>query len=295
MAAPRSGPCSPWVAGPAVLALPWVLNAAQKAIADGKLDQQQIDVICAEAASAASEILYELAGRQFAGECGPVTIRPVSRPTDADTRSRPGGMSPNAWFSAWGAASSYGANVPGVASMYLSSEPPTIRLPWPVSDIKLVKIDGVPIPAGEYELRAFQELVRIRPTASFSPTERWGWPTSQIMDLPDTEPGTFSVTFTFGAAPPASGLLAARKLAEVIALPQLGDTTRYPHRITQMTRQGVTTQIASVIDVLAKQSLGIWEVDAFLLAVNPKKLQRSAAVWSPDLGRPRRQANTTLS
>jgi hypothetical protein len=179
--------------------------------------------------------------------------------------------------------------------MYLSTEPPTIRLPWPVSEVTLVKIDGVVIPAQEYELQGFQNLVRMRPTASFSPTERWGWPTSQILDLEDTEPGTFSVTFMFGSPPPASGRLAARKLAEVLALPQLGDSSRYPQRVTSVVRQGVTTQSASVIDVLSKGASGIYEVDTFVLAFNPHKLQRSPAVFSPDVGRPRRQANPTLS
>jgi hypothetical protein len=272
-----------------------VRAAAQKEIQAGKLTQAQVDVICAQAASGASEILYEISARAYTGECGPVTVRPVSRPSDADTRSWPGTLSPNGWFSSWGAASSYGVAVPGVKAMYLSSEPPTIRLPYPVSQVTLVKIDGIVIAAEEYELRDHQELVRMRPAASFAPTERFGWPTSQILDLPDTEPGTFSVTFTFGNPPPASGMLAAQKLAEVLALPQLGDSTRLPQRVTQIVRQGVTSQVASVIDILSKGSLGIYEVDAFVFAVNPSKLKRNAAVWSPDIGRPRRQANPTLS
>jgi hypothetical protein len=90
-------------------------------------------------------------------------------------------------------------------------------------------------------------------------------------------------------------VLAARKLAEYLILPQLGDTTRIPRRTTQVARQGVTAQVASTIDVLSKGSIGIPEVDMFLLAVNPKKLQRQATVWSPDVGRPRRTANPTTS
>jgi hypothetical protein len=274
-----------------VAALSWVAKAAQKAIEDHRLDQEQIDLALADSALAASEILYELSGRIFTGECGPVTVRPVSRPTDTDTR---GSFAARGWFSVWGSASAYGTVAPGVLAHYGSVEPPTIRLPWPVSSIVQVKIDGTVIPSNEYELRDFQELVRIRPSASSTPTARWGWPTSQIQDLPDTEQGTFSVTFRFGTPPPASGKLAALKLAECLALPQLGDQTRYPQRITQMARQGVTTQVASVIDIISKGSLGIWEVDAFVLSVNPRKLQRQGAVWSPDVGRPRRQANPSV-
>lgn len=291
MSAPRLGACSPWTDGGQVLALPWVTAAANAAIAKSALTQGQVDIICAQAATAASDILYELSGRVFTGECGPVTIRPVSRPTDGDTRS----ASALGWFSSTAYASGYGAQSVGVAVHYATVEPPTIILPYPVTQVTLVKIDGVAIPPAEYELRDHRTLVRIRPTASFSPTGRFGWPTSPVMDLPDTEPGTFSVTFTFGIPAPAAGQLAARKLAEYLALPQVGDSTHYPQRTVSVARQGVTTQVASVIDILEKKSLGIWEVDAFLLAVNPHRNQRSAVVWSPDVSRPRRQANPSLS
>ena len=293
--APRTGPCSPWTSGPEIAALGPVVKAAAKM----QVEQAALDLICAEAALAASQVLYELSGRMFTGDCGPVTVRPVSRPTDQDTRS----STPLGWFSVWGTASGYGAQPAGVLAHYGSVEPPTITLPYPVTEVLQVLIDGEVIPGpydpvtqtGEWELRDFQELVRIRPTAASTPTQRWGWPTSQIMDLPDSEEGTFSVTVTFGTPPPAMGELAARKLGEYLALPQLGDTTHYPKRIVQMSRQGVSAQIASVIDILEKGSLGIWECDAFLLAVNPSKNQRQAAVYSPDTGRQaRRQARPSL-
>lgn len=288
----RRGPCSPWCAGPDIQALPAVVKAAG---AQGNTwTPDQVGLICAEAATAASEVLYELSGRIYTGQCGPHTIRPVSRPTDADTRTWGAMLSPMGWFSSWGMASSYGAGSPGVRSHYYSSDPPTIRLPYPVTEILQVLIDGVIIPADEYELRNNVELVRIRPTASFTPTERWGWPTSQIMDLPDSQEGTFSVTFRFGIDPPAAGQLAAKKLGEMLALPQLGDTTAYPNRVTSIARQGVTMQVASVIDLLEKKSSGIYEVDLFLNAVNPDRLKRQATVWSPDVARPRRQANPSL-
>lgn len=288
----RNGACTPWISGAQVAALPLV----QSALAAGQSKGWNLDadVLCAEAAVAASDTLYELSGRQFTGECGPVTIRPVARPTDIDTRSWGARLSPLGWFSAWGLSSGYGASMPGVSAMYGSSEPPTILMPYPVRQVTLVKIDGVVIPADEYELRGHQELVRIRPTANASPTQRYGWPTSQIMDLPDTEAGTFSVTFTFGNEPPALGLMAARKLAELLVLPALGDTTRYPGRLQQVTRQGVSARTTDVIDLLQKGSTGVYEIDLFLNAVNPKRNQRQAVAWSPDVGRARRQATPTV-
>ena len=179
------------------------------------------------------------------------------------------------------------------------SNPPEIDLGvYPVTEIVKVMIDGVLIPgpydpvtaSGEWELRDYQKLVRIRPTASATPTERWGWPTCQINDLPDSQEGTFSVTYRYGSPPPAAGRLAVGALAEVLTMPLLQEAIQYPQRVTTIARQGVTTQVASVIDVLKQGSLGIYEVDAFILAENPTRASRQALVWSPELGRPRRQA-----
>lgn len=289
MSGPQNGPCSPWAQASDVSGLPWVAAAAQKQ----SVDASQLLAICSESALAASEILYELSGRIFSGECGPETIRPLSRPTDVDTRFA--GLGGLGFNTSWGYASTYDA-IPGVCMHYGSLNPPEIDLgAYPVTSVTLVKIDGVVIPSDEYEIRDYKRLIRMRPTASYVPTERWGWPTGQIQDLPDTENGTFSVTYLFGQPAPASGQLAAKKLAEYLALPQLGDNTRYPRRTQTITRQGVTAQMSNVMDILKSGSLGIYEVDAFLLAVNPTKNQRQAAVWSPDLGRPRRQANPSVS
>lgn len=291
MPAPASGPCSAWCSAEDVTKLPWIQAAWQKQAA--AMDPNALETICAEAAMGASEILYELSGRLFSGECGPVTIRPLARPTDIDTRF--------AWYGGFGGNTSWGyANmydsVPGVAMHYGSLNPPEIDLgAYPVTEVTLVKIDGVEIPAEEYEIRDYKTLVRIRPTASYVPTERYGWPTGQVQDLPDTEVGTFSVTYLFGQPPSAAGKLAAKKLAEYLALPQLGDNTHYPRRTSQIARQGVTVQTSNPIDILKAGQLGIYEVDSWLLAVNPKRNQRQASVWSPDIGRPRRQAFPSTS
>ncbi|HEY4452393.1 MAG TPA: hypothetical protein VGN13_12460 [Solirubrobacteraceae bacterium] len=269
--------------------MPAVQSAAQALTAKGGLDSGQLQEICAEAASAASGALYELSGQVYTGACGPVTVRPVSRPTDMDTRSW------GAWLSGLGLSGELGtwgiALTTGVLPHYGSSTPPEIDLGvYPVIAVTQVKIDGVVIPSTEYELRSHKRLIRLRTSASATPTDRWGWPTAQVADLPDTEAGTFSVTYTYGQAPPALGVIAARKLAEYIARPQLGDNKGYPQRVTSMQRQGVSAMVVDVIDVLNKGATGIYEVDLFIRSVNPNKNARQAAVWSPDLGRARRTA-----
>lgn len=271
------------------MALPWVQAAVPHAVQALGFSEEQVETMCAEAAMAASEVLYEMSGRQFSGQCGPETIRPLSRPTDMDTRDAwYGGLGYN---TSWGYANQYDS-VPGICSHYGSINPPEIDLgAYPVTSIVQVLIDGVTIPADEYELRDFRTLVRMRPTASSVPTERWGWPTGQIQDLPPSQPGTFSVTYLYGQPAPALGQRAARKLAEFLVLPDLGDDKHYPSRTTQVTRQNVTMKVASVIDLLVAGSVGIYEVDLFLKAVNPGRNQRQARVFSPDVGRPRRQAS----
>lgn len=289
-ATPRSGSCAAWVPASDIERMPAVQKAAAERTEKNELSAQDITDLCAEAAASASDILYERTGRIFPGACGPVTVRPVSRPTDADTRSWGATYSAVGWTSSSGFASAYGSYNPGVVSHYGSADPPSIELPYAVTEIVEVKIDGLTIPADEYELRDFKTLVRIRPTASTVPVARYGWPTSQIMDLPDTEKGTFSVTYMFGNPPPTAGKLAARRLGEYLILPQLGQTDRLPTRVRQVSRQGISAMVTDVLDLLEKGMLGVYDVDLFCKTYNPHDLQRQSVVWSPDAGRSRRQA-----
>lgn len=290
----RTGPCSPWINGTDVANMPSVALAISRIpkLTTFNLTDDQVNVICAEGAAAATELLFVRSGRIYTGSCGPVTIRPVSRPRDVDIRSWLGGGGAWGYSGSWGSASYYGLSVGGVVSHFgYSQNPPVITFSdYPVNSIDLVLIDGVVIPPNEYELRANRELVRIRPTASSTPTERWGWPTSQIGDLPDTEQGTFSVTYHYGQDPGEMGRLACRKMAEILVLPQFGDTDRFSSRVTSISRQGVSAAVADVMDILSKGDMGVYEVDSWLATVNPTKTTRQSLVWSPDMGRKRRTA-----
>lgn len=288
MPTPRTGACAPWVSAPTLEALP-TIKAKIEALLEKGTTREEVEALCAKCATAASDALYEKSGKIFPGQCGPVTVRPVSRPTDIDTRAWGATLSTVGWVASQGFASAYGSFNPAVLAHYGTLEPPQIELPYPVTEIIQVKIDGEVIPPVEYEVRDFKTLVRLRPSGSAIPTARWGWPTSQIMDLPDTEPGTFSVTYMYGNPPPAGGMLAAEKLAEVVLLPKLGDTSHYPKRVTNIQRQGVSAMVTDVLDLVMKGGTGIYEVELFLTTYNPNKLQRQAAVWSPDLGRPGRR------
>lgn len=248
------------------------------------------------AARVASELLYGMTGRQFAGRIQAYT-RPNARPSNVDWRSW-GQMGGFGWYGSWGTCSyAYGTGY-GAASLAAwgahncQVAPPEVELGgYPVISVDTVLIDGVTIPPEEYRVDDYKVLVRVRPTASSMPTEKTGWPVCQRLDLPDTEPGTFAVTFTYGTPPPAGGKEAAISLAAELALIWGGaddSLIRLPQRITQVVRQGETLTIADKQDFLDKNRTGLPDVDMWIKSVNPAGMQRGAQVWSPDLGRARR-------
>lgn len=301
---PRTGPCAPWIDGTDVARYPDVVAAvAASRASSGRqvsppspapLSDEALDVIFAQCAATASEILYQKSGRQFTGDCGPVTIRPVMRPANADTRGWvfAGG---GGWGYGWGASAQGNLGMPPVLALYAEAMGAVIEMyDYPVNEILLVKIDGVVIPEDEYELREHRWLLRKRPYTAFTPTQRWGWPSSQIPDLPDTQQGTFSVTYTFGQDPGQGGRQAATALASFLALPALGASSSIPQRVTTIVRQGVTMQIASDVD-FAKGDTGIPIVDLWLNSVNPNKLARKPRVWTPDTARNPRQQYPTAN
>jgi hypothetical protein len=300
---PRTSVCAPWIDGRAVRESPEVKTALFNAAHNvsnttpqpPQLTDEQIDIICAQAAETATTILYQKSGKQFTGSCGPVTIRPVFRPVNADTRGWvfAGG---GGWGYGWGASAMGNLGMPPVLALYAEERGAVIELyDVPVNEILQVKIDGVIIPPDEYELRSNKWLLRTRPTSDFVPTERWGWPTSQIPDLPDTQQGTFSITYMYGQDPGEGGRAAATALAAALALPALGGPNQFPVRTTRIVRQGVQADIASMVDVLKTGGTGIFVTDLWLNSVNPKQLTRKPRVWSPDIGRnPRQQYPSAL-
>lgn len=247
---------------------------------DDPLTESEIDEILAATLLQATDVLYMLSGKRFPGECGPITVRPLARPTDADLHGLV--------YRGYGLVGSglLGANTtssPPALSMYGVSQAPEIVLEdYPVRQIIEVLIDGVVIPEEEYELRDQQSLIRILQTQSSQPTERYGWPTSQRMDLPPTEPSTFAITYIHGADPGGGGRRACELLAAAWVCDELADETRLPDRAVSVERQGITIQLANTMDLIEKGRTGVVQVDAWLQSVNPNNLTEDALVFTPD-------------
>lgn len=273
------GLATPWITGQDVVVRPAVKD----------LDQSVLE----SAAGIASEILYALSGRQFNGGGAAAVVRPAATPYGL----RPwgaGGLAGMGWYSSsWGSCTSQMMGTPGQYGWFdwhlTCPKPPEIQLgAYPVTDVSEALIDGVVIPADEYRLDDNRTLVRVMPTASSTPTQRYGWPVCQRIDLPATQPGTFQVSFAYGRIPPRGGIQAAKVLAQQIALAAVGQTNRLPARVTTVTRQGITAVALDTLDLIDKGRTGLFECDLWVKTVNPAKLVRRSQAWSPDIGRPRR-------
>jgi hypothetical protein len=264
--APNEGPCSPWITETQVAALPQC--------------QGYDESDCADAAAVASEILYRLSGKLWTGACGPVTVRPICRPHN--TNERAWGASMGLGIMAYGMCGGMTAGA-NIAGHYGHSHPPEVDLGvFPVTEIISVLINGEEIPSEEYQLQDYRKLVRTLPTDTSVPTEMWGWPTAQRLDLPDTQQDTFSVTYMYGNTPPIGGIRAALTLAYNLAQAYNDDPNDFPIRTTSVQRQGVSQSTTDVEDIVQKGLTGIYQVDLWINSVNPGGQKFKSQVWTPD-------------
>lgn len=152
-----------------------------------------------------------------------------------------------------------------------------VSLPAPVGQIYEVKVDGSVVSQGNYRLDG-NLLV-------YTGTGDCPWPATQNLSRPDTEAGTFSVTYLNSYPVDAAGSYAAAVLAEEFAQACLGNSCRLPSGVTTIIRQGITMEVTS--GVFPNGMTGIREVDTYIALWNPGGLRQQSTVWSPDLRAPR--------
>lgn len=152
-----------------------------------------------------------------------------------------------------------------------------ISLPAPVGTITEVKVDGVPLDPATYGVDGNMLVWFGEGDCPF--------PASQDVAKPDTEPGTFSVTYINGHPVDSLGAYAAGVLAMEYARACTGrdSACRLPVGVTSVVRQGVSIEIAS--GAFPDGLTGIREVDAFIGLWNPNARTQQTRVWSPDLPR----------
>ncbi len=257
--------CTTWITGEDVLACCDV-ETTDSALFD-------------EAAEQAVDLLFERSGRLFPGACGPKTVRPpcLACACGYQVLSRGYVVGPWDWgYPLWGLCD----------FCLVSCAPSRVKLAGhPVREITEVKIDGDVVSPSLYTVYQHRYLTRL---------DDGRWPIQQDLTLEDTEDGTFSVTYTYGADPPEIGRAAAAQLACELYKACSGATDcALPKGVTSITRQGVRiekaafTQWAFVPARYARSgraagwNTGLPLVDAFLAAYNPSGLQRRPTFWSP--------------
>lgn len=253
-------PCSDWITGEDVA------ECCSVETSDGAI----FDSVATEASS----LLFELSGRQFAGLCGPRTVRPEcdSCYCGAQVLSRGHVIGP------W----DYGYPLSLCDSCLVACSPSRIKLAgYPVREITEVKIDGVVVAASEYNLWNSRYVTRLNDAR---------WPIAQDLTLADSEEGTFSISYSYGADPPALGVRAAAQLACELYKACTNEACALPSGTTRITRQGVTIERLAFTS-WAHQSetrtqIGGWRtglqlVDAFLSTYNAKGLMRRPVFWAP--------------
>ncbi len=157
-----------------------------------------------------------------------------------------------------------------------------------VQEITEVLIDGVVVDPATYRVDQRRWLTRVRVDASDESFEHW--PACQNMDLTDDQPGTWSVTYTYGQEVPVAGQAAAVELACEIYKQCNQQACALPKNTVRMTRQGISAERPSFIGWgFEKGGRTIprgWRtqmpnVDMFLNAYNPTGLVRIPIVWTP--------------
>lgn len=228
----------------------------------------------ADAEQYAIELLYAASGRQF-GTCAE-TVRPC---TNDDLRNCEGlEWNPwSTWYSGWGV---YGPDsflllhCGGCRQSCECTSYPTIQLPRrDVRQIVSVQIDGEVLPSTAYRLSA-GKLYRL---------DGESWPACQDWGVDDGEVGSWSVTYRHGRSPKTGGAIAAGVLASEIAkaCTNSGDCM-LPQRVQEITRQGITAVFSDPMEFMSDGLFGLFQVDAWVQSVNPKRLARRAGMIRAD-------------
>lgn len=253
-----AGTCSPWAEA----------GDVGPPCNDYGFDEALLD----DALQFASDVLFNLTGRRWPGECVD-TLRPCGYGTGRTTAPR----------QSWSGQGYAGAHWCGCNDSRACGcrRPSEVKLPgYPVRSIQQVKIDGAVVPSARYRVDDHRWLVYLPADGE----QRRGWPCCQRLDLADTEDDTWSITYTYGMAPPVGGQLAAASLACQVALsrdPAQSTACRLPKRVTAITRQGVSLAVLDPLTLFADGLTGLAEVDMWVQSVLLGDKRRRATVHVP--------------
>jgi len=245
---------------------PW---ASHEDAAIGMLTYEIDPDLVDEAFQAAGDVLYELTGRRYPGVCHDF-YRPQSqwRQVDGPPRWWPSTIS-FGYGTQYGWCSCHRGRETGCTTVHEVKLPghPAIR------DSIVVKIDGVVFNSWTLDDGRFLKRV-----------DGQGWPCCQNLNLPDSEPGTFSIAHDFGLHPPRGGTRAAVLLGTSLFAewhPDLAGKCKTPARATRVTRTGITVELGDPVAMIENGLTGIRSVDLWVASVLIGQKRRRAAVLVP--------------
>jgi hypothetical protein len=278
------GPCQPWVSSQDI----WeCCGSPMTTIGEGS-DEEECPVDMTKFAIAASNTLYELSGRQFSGACEK-TVRPCGTSwCGFQTLSRGYIVNPYWWNPYWDGMSWWLNGSNSCACRPLDS----VKLSgYPVREIIEVLIDGSVVDPLTYRLDRGPPSRLYRVPDPLDPDVHLRWPGCQAMGLPDTEEGTFSVTYRYGQDAPLEGQMAAQQLGCELYKACAGQACALPTGTTRVNRQGITIEKPAFYSwgFTGKNPRGVPEswntgmslVDHFLNSANSSGLKRRPVFWAP--------------
>lgn len=247
----------------------WTLDDGCCAKLAAAFEDETTAVIAQRCVDQAAEILYALSGRQF-GACE-ITVRPCRQDC---SDGRVSGLYGYPWTPQLINGSWVNTRCGRCKTDCSCTEVCELFLPGFVASVSEVKIDGVVLDDTDYRVDNGRNLVAMGDC----------WPKCQDMSLADTEVGTFSVTYVKGRPLPVAGQAALGALACELCKACVGDASCcLPARVTSITRQGYSIAMLDPMEFLKDGRTGVYAVDVWLAAVNPKGRSRYAGVFSPDV------------
>ena len=197
----------------------------------------------------ASMVVYYLTGKQFGGTCQ-ATVRPGCLSSGCHC-----GCTPNQ------------VNI-GL---------------WPVTDLISVRYDGTLYTGtaltDTFHINEYRYLARNDGEAFLTGNQ---WAVAGGSEDTVDNGHTFEITVSYGLSAPRLIKRAVKALACRWIEQCCGQTgpCKLPERTTSVSRSGISMDIASATDLLAKGRTGIYEVDLAVQVFNPSALQSPSFVWN---------------
>lgn len=156
-----------------------------------------------------------------------------------------------------------------------------ISLPAPIGDLTEIKSDGVALDLEDFRVDNGHILV-------YEGSGDCPFNMEQNLNKPDTEVGTWSITYLNAYKPSALASYAAGVLAVEFAKACIGGKCRLPAGVTELVRAGVTMEITA--GNFPGGFTGIKEVDSFIALYNPDgSNKRPPQIFTPSMPQYRHQ------